>query len=141
MPLKVKIQADKTPSDSPHALKVSDVHRILAAVPQNWVDGITTVRLSNSQAHSSYAFLSRHDGCLTIFSRHSSRKEALTAVLLELAAQSLGINRKFGIAQSKAEMRRLLPIIQPYVAELLPMPTPEIKQFGVPPPPPFEQVI
>jgi len=133
----VKIHADKTQPDSPHALNVSDVRRILSAVPPDWIDGISTVRLTNSLAQSPYAFFSRHDGCLTIFSRHCSAKEALSAVLLELAAHSLGIDRKFGIAQSKAQMRRLLPIIQPYLDELLPIGVPQTKQFGVPPPPPI----
>jgi len=139
----MRIRADKTQPDSPHALSTSVVRRILESVPPEWVEDIRSVRLTNSHAHHCYAFLSRHEGSLTVFCQKSSCKEAILAVLSELAAHSMGINRNFGVAQSKAESRRILSLVQPYLEQILASIPPQEQQrhFGVPPPPPFRAVI
>lgn len=126
----VKIHADKTETDPPHALRVLDVRRILATVPPDWIAGLVEVRLTNSLKASAWAFFSRYDGSLTIYSRGCTAKQALIAILSELAASSLGINTRQRHRYSDAESHRLSHLIQPLVDRLLPAITPLKKPPG-----------
>jgi hypothetical protein len=116
----MKIRADKIQGDPSHALQVMDVARVLAAVPADWTKEISSVRLTNSQDQQSYAFFSANDGCLTIFSRGSTQEQALRAILTELAAHVIGVNKPFGRRLSNRESQRVHKLIQPHMDELLP---------------------
>ena len=124
----MNIHTDKIESAPPHALLLSDVRRILQAVPPDWIGELTEVRLANSlEYYSPYAFFSRYDGCLTIYSRRGTKKQALLAVLSALAAPSLGIKTAMGRRFSEADKHRIDRLIQPVVEELLPVLTPQKK--------------
>jgi len=126
----MKIQVDKIESGSPHALSVRDVRCILKSVPPAWVRGIREVRIANSlERWKPYAFFSRYDGCLTIYSRRGTQQEALEAVLSELAAISLGIDRGLH-HRPKAVQRQLSQIIGSFVRTLLPKMTRAKKPIG-----------
>lgn len=116
----MKIHADKIEGTPPHAIRVKDLRAILAALPSNWTEGISEVRLSNSQELRSWAFFSRYDGTLTIYSRRGSAKEALIATLSELAACVLGLATRRRHRRSDRESHRILPLIQPYIDRFLP---------------------
>lgn len=125
----MKIHADKIESTPPHVLSVRDVRTILARVPPGWIDGLTEVRLANSLEHySPWAFFSSYDGCLTIYSRNGTKRQALIAVLSALAASSLGIRTTVGRRPSEADRHRLEQFIQPFVEQILPDMTPPKKQ-------------
>ncbi len=94
-----------------------------------WVEGLTEARLSNSLEYCrSYAFVSRYDGCLTIYSRRGTKRDALVAVLSSLAVSSLGIRIGIGRRPSQVDKRRLDRVIEPLVDELLPEITPQPKR-------------
>jgi hypothetical protein len=116
----VKVHADKTDTHPPHALTVRDVRRALAAVPPAWTKSITSVRLTNKLGYPAWAFLSRHDGTLTIYSRGSTLEATLTAILSELAAASFGIDTRHRHRRSAAETHRIGQLIQPLIDRLLP---------------------
>ena len=116
----MKIRADNIQGSPSHALQVKDVERILAGVPTDWTRDISSVRLTNAQDQRSYAFFHTSDGCLTIFSRGSTPAQALQAVLVELAAHLIGVNKSFGRPLSNRESQRVHKLTQPYMDELLP---------------------
>lgn len=116
----MRIHADRTETNPPHALRVPEVRRILAAVPPDWVDGLSEVHLTNSLKYSAWAFFSRSEGTLTIYSRGSTPAQTLIAILSELAASSLGINTRHRHRRSEAETHRLTQVIQPLVDQILP---------------------
>jgi len=125
----MKIRADKIESAPLHALTVRDVRTILAAVPPIWIEGLTEARLANSQEYySPWAFFSRYDGGLTIYSRSGTKEQALIAVLSALAASSLGIKTGIRRRPSEADRHRLEQFIKPFVERLLPELTPLKKQ-------------
>src|ERR1700744_6117312 len=100
----MKIHADKIENGPPHGLRIGDVRRILATVPTAWIMELKEVRLANSQKYySPYAFFDRFEGCLTIYSRCGTKKEALVAVLSALAVEAIGANRGIGLRRSDAE--------------------------------------
>ena len=107
---------------------------MLDAIPRQWIESITEVRLSNSlNMCSPWAFLSRYDGSLTIYSRRGTPEQALIAVLSELGAHNLGINTRNRHRRSKAEVNRIRLLIQPYVDALLPeLPPPQRRLVSVP---------
>lgn len=116
----MKIHADKVEAAPGHALTIRDVKFILRAVPPAWVQELTVTRLSNSLDHyRSYAFFSKYDGGLTIYSRRGTKKQAVIAVLSALAAASLGIRLGFGRNTSEAHKRRINRVIQPLVDEIM----------------------
>lgn len=116
----MKIHADKIESLPPHSLRVRDVKLILASVPSNWITELKEVRLANSlEYYSPYAFFSRYDGCLTIYSRCGTKKQALIAVLSALAANSFGIKTYLGCRLSESDRHRLDQLMQPLADNLL----------------------
>lgn len=136
----MKIHADKIEGNPPHAIRVKDLRVILAALPSEWTEGISEVRLSNSQELRSWAFFSRYDGTLTIYSRGGSAKEALIATLSELAACTLGIATRQRHRRSDQESHRILPLIKPYIDQFLPTLEQTRPPFGYPPGPSFKRV-
>jgi hypothetical protein len=115
----VKIHADKIEGGPPHALRVRDVRLIFATVPRDWTKEIKEVRIANSLEWHSHTYFARYDGCLTIYSRNRTKRHALTAVLTELAAISLGTD--CGLRhRPKAVRDRLEKMAAPYMQELLP---------------------
>lgn len=116
----MNIQVDKIETAPPHALNLREVKAILKAVPPAWVEGLDDVRLSNSlEYYRPYAFFSRYDGGLTIYSRRGTKRQALVAVLSALAATSLGIRTAIGRRHSESDRRRINDTIQALVDELL----------------------
>ena len=133
----VNIHADKIETGPAHALTVRDVKSILRAVPPSWVEGLAEARLSNSLEHyRSYAFFSRYDGCLTIYSRRGTKKQAVLAVLSALVVVSLGLKRGFGGRLSEADRRRVQRLTQPMADEIIAaiMPQPKRGWWGHPVP-------
>jgi len=119
----MKIHADKIEDSPPHGLSAREVRFILANVPPDWVKEIKEVRLANSQC-GPQAFFTRHDGLLTIYSRHGSKREILVVVLSVLAAPTLNIKSTVSRSPSKAQQHRLEQFIQPFVDQILPDMTP-----------------
>lgn len=118
----MKIHTDRIETPPKHRLSVRDVKFILKSVPPPWLNGLTEVRLANSlEYYEPYAFFSRYDGKLTIYSRTGSKKQALRAMLHALAGASLGIQKGIRRRQSEVNRHRLDQIIQPLVDQLLPM--------------------
>ena len=125
----MNIHADKIEAGPMHALTVRDVKSILRAIPPAWVEDLTEVRLSNSlEHHRSYAFFSRYDGCLTIYSRRGTKRQAVIAVLSALAANHLGIRLRMARRTSEADRRRIQRVIQPMVDEVMAEITPLVKR-------------
>jgi hypothetical protein len=124
----VKIHADKIEAGPAHALTVRDVKSILRAVPPPWLEEVAEARLSNSLEHYRYAFFSRYDGCLTIYSRRATTKQAVMAVLTALAAAPLGIKLRFGGYPTDADRRRILRVIEPMADEIMAKITPPLKR-------------
>jgi hypothetical protein len=122
----MKIYMDKIESAPPHGLHVRDVRLILKIVPLEWLDGLKEVRLANSlEHHTPYAFFSRFDGGLSIYSRCGTKREILIAVLSALAVEKLGINRGLRRRRSEREKHQLGQLIQPFVETLLVVLTPQ----------------
>ena len=122
----MKIHMDKIESAPPHGLHVRDVRFILKTVPSDWLNGLKEVRLANSLEHfKPYAFFSRFDCCLTIYSRRGTSREVLNAILSALAAETRGINRGIRRRRSEVEKHQLDNLIQPYVETLLAALTPQ----------------
>jgi hypothetical protein len=118
----MRIHADKIESGPPHALSTYNVRLIVNAVPTSWIEGIKEVHISNSlewRGGLPRAFFSRYDGCLTIYSRKATAEEALRAVLSELAAISVRLDRGLR-RRPKAEQDRLSKMIAPLMPALLP---------------------
>jgi hypothetical protein len=127
--LLMKIYMDKIESAPPHGIHVRDVRLVLKAVPSAWLNGLKEVRLSNSLEHfRPYAFFSRFDCCLTIYSRRGTKREVLIGMLFALAAEKLGINRGHRRRRSKAEKHQIDKLIQPYVETLLTALSPQPSQ-------------
>jgi hypothetical protein len=117
----LKIHADKIENGPAHAFTVRDVKAILKAVPSQWIEGLTEVRLSNGivDHYRPYAFFSGYDGCLTIYSRQGTKREALMAVLAALAVRPLEIRLSFKCHPSEADRRRIERLVQPIFNELM----------------------
>lgn len=123
----MKIHADKIEGNPPHGLTVRDVRSILASVPSGWIDELRDVRLANSQSGPG-AFFNRHDGVLTIYSRHGTKRRILIEVLSVLAAPSINIKSTVSRSPSRAEKHRLEQFIGPFVEQILPDMTSPKKQ-------------
>jgi hypothetical protein len=116
----MKFHVDKTETAPRHALRVRDLRHILARVPSNWIAELNEVHLSNSlEFYAPQAVFSRYLGRLTVCSRRGTTEQAITAVVTELAGCALGINRRSRRRLSKADARRLQPLTQPLVHELM----------------------
>ncbi len=125
----MNIHVDKIETAPAHALSLREVKLILRAVPPAWVEGLAEVRVSNSlEYYRPYAFFSRYDGCLTIYSRTGTKKQALGAVLSALALPSLNITNSLRRRFSEADKHRINKTIQPLVEEILPKITPLTKR-------------
>ena len=119
----VKIRADKIEEGPPHALNPRDVRLIFKTVPPNWTKEIKEVRLANSLEWNSHTFFARYNGCLTIYSRNRTKAQALAAVLSELAAISMRLDR--GLRYRPLAVRnRLEKTTAPFLQQLLPLITP-----------------
>jgi hypothetical protein len=125
----VKIHVDKIENGTPHALSKRDIRLIFQFVPPDWTKDIKKVRIANSLDWYSHTFYARYDGCLTIYSRNKTTKQALTSVLMELAAISLGIDRGLR-SRPQAVRSRLEKMIAPFAKELLPLITPSPPSKG-----------
>ena len=133
----MNIHLDKIENPPPHSLSLREVKVILRAVPPAWIEGLAEVRLSNSlEYYRPYAFFSRYDGGLTIYSRRGTKVQALVAVLSALAATSLGVRTGLRRQYSGADKRRINNSIQPLVDELLAeiAPRPKLGRWGHPVP-------
>jgi hypothetical protein len=116
----VKIHADKIEDGPPHVLNRHDVRLILETVPPDWTKEIKEVRIANSLEWNSHTFFSRYLGSLTIYSRNRSKEQAIAAVLSELAAISLRLDR--GLRhRPKAIRDRLKKMTAPFLQQLLPL--------------------
>ena len=101
----------------------------MRAVPPTWLEEVAEARLSNSLEHyRPYAFFSRYDGCLTIYSRRGTTKQTVIAVLAALAAAPLGIKLRFGRYPSESDRRRILHVTQRMADEIMTKLTPEVKR-------------
>jgi hypothetical protein len=116
----VKIRADKIEEGPRHALSKRDIRLIFEAVPRDWTKEINEVRIANSLEWHSHTFFSRYDGCLTIYSRNRTKEQALAAVLSELAAISLRLDRGLKY-RPKAVRNRLEKMTAPFMQQLLPL--------------------
>jgi hypothetical protein len=116
----VKIHADKIEGGPPHALSRRDVRLILEMVPQDWTKEIHEVRIANSLERLSHTFFARYDGCLTIYSRNRTKKQALADVLSELAAISMRLDHGLRY-RPKAVRDRLAKMTAPFIQQLLPL--------------------
>jgi hypothetical protein len=119
----MKILADKIENGPPHNLSLRDLRLIFKVVPLDWKNGVKEVHVSNSlewRGGLACAFFSRYDGCLTIYSRKVTTEQALHAVLCELAAISLRVDRGLR-RRPKAVLDRLSKMIEPLMQTLLPL--------------------
>ena len=119
----MKIHADKIENGPRHTLSHRAVRLILKEVPPKWKVGIQEVHISNSlewRGGLACAFFSRYDGCLTIYSRKATTEQALHAVLSELAAISLRIDKGLR-RRPKAVQDGLSKVIAPLMQTLLPL--------------------
>ena len=116
----MKIYADKIEDGQPHALSKRDVRLIIETVPFDWTKEIKEVRIANSLEGHSHTFFSRYDGCLTIYSRIRTKEQALAAVLSELAAISLRLDRGLKY-RPKAIRNRLEKMTAPFLQQLAPL--------------------
>jgi len=137
----MKIHADKTEGQPPHALSVRAVRCILAGVPASWIEGMAGVRLANSLDGAPEAWFNRYDRTLTIRSRGCTPKKALEAILFELAAVDAGYAKRRWHQISARESSRVRKVIAPLVEELLPVVTPPKKRFVTEPTPAFRRVV
>jgi hypothetical protein len=125
----VKIHSDKIEEGPPHALSRRDVRLIFETVPRDWTKEIHEVRIANSLEWHSHTFFSRYNGCLTIYSRNKTKKQALGSVLSELAAISLHLDR--GLKhRPKAVSDRLAKMTAPLIRQLLPLLAPPHQPKG-----------
>ena len=116
----VKIHVDKIEGGPPHVLNRRDVRLIIETVPGDWTKEIKEIRISNSLEWNSHTFFSRYDGSLTIYSRNRTKERVLNAVLSELAAISIGLDR--GVRyRPKAVRDRLSKMTAAYKQKLLPL--------------------
>jgi len=116
----VKIHADKIEVGPPHALNNRDVRLIFETVPPDWIKEIKEVRIANSLERRSHTFFARYHGCLTIYSRNRTKAQALAAVLSELAAISMRLDRGLRY-RPKAVRNRLEKTTAPFMEQLLPL--------------------
>jgi hypothetical protein len=125
----VKIHADKIEEGPPHALSRRDVRLIFQTVPRDWTEEIHEVRIANSLEWHSRTFFARYDGCLTIYSRNRTKKQALAGVLSELAAISKRLDRGSKY-RPKAVRDRLAKMAAPFMQKLLPLIAPPPQPKG-----------
>jgi hypothetical protein len=119
----VKILEDKIEGGPPHVLSRQDVRFIFKIVPQEWTKEINEVRLLNSLEWHSHPRFSRYDGCLNIYSRNKTKRQALTTLLFELAAISLRLD--WDLRRRPKSIRvRLNKMTAPYLQQLLPLISP-----------------
>jgi len=116
----VRIHVDKIENGTPHALSKRDIRLIFNCVPPDWTKDIKKVRIANSLDWYAHTFYARFDGCLTIYSRNKTTEQALTSVLMELAAISLGLDRGLR-SRPQAVRSRLKKMIAPFAQQLLPL--------------------
>ncbi len=115
----MKIRADKIHSNPPHGIDAKELRIVLENLPKEWSQIITDVRITNSLSHKGYAYFHQYDGSLTVFSRGSTKRETIYAVLLEFAAHSIGESRNFGIHISSNAKSRLAPYLKQYTEAFL----------------------
>ena len=137
----MKIYADKIVGSAQHALSISEVKRILKAIPAEWLDGLSETHLSNSSESGPRAFFNKHDKTFTIHSCGSTPSETLKIILSELAAVHLGYTTRHWHRLSKTEKSRIEKITQPFLDELLHIVTSKQKRFIQVPTPAFQRVI
>jgi hypothetical protein len=125
----VKIHVDKIENGTPHALGRRDIRLIFQFVPPDWTKDIKKVRIANSLDWYAHTFYARYDGCLTIYSRNKTTKQALTSVLMELAAISLGVDHGLR-SRPQALSSRLEKMIAPFEQQLLPLIAPLPRSKG-----------
>ena len=116
----MNIHLDKIEAGPPHALSRGDIQLIFETVPRDWTEGIQEVRIANSLERGAHTFFARYDGCLTIYSRNRTTKQALAGVLSELAAISLRLDRGLHY-RPKSVRERLAKMAAPYLQQLLPI--------------------
>lgn len=125
----MKICADKIDSLPPHGLRIRDVKLTLKSAPPEWTVNLKEVRLANSlEYYSPYAYYSRHDGSLTIYSRTGTQEQVIHAILSALAVEKLGMNRGIGRHRAEAEKYHINQIIQPLIEMILAALTAENEQ-------------
>lgn len=116
----VKIYVDKIEGGPPHALTKHDVRLVFETVPRDWTKDIKVVRIANSLEWRSHTFFARYDGSLTIYSRNKTQVQALAALLSELAAVSLRLDRGLRY-RPKAIRNHLEKMTAPFMHTLLPL--------------------
>jgi hypothetical protein len=116
----VKIHEDKIEAGPPHVLCRHDVRLVFKIVPQEWTNEIKEVRISNSLEWHSYPRFTRYDGCLNIYTRNKTKRQALATLLSELAAISLRLDQDLR-RRPKSMRGRLDKMTAPYLQQLLPL--------------------
>jgi hypothetical protein len=116
----MKVIEDKVTVYPPHAICRADVRTILSSVPDAWVENIETVRLSAAQKFMHVAIYNEFDNTLTIASRGLAKEQALERILIELAANGLGMEFVWGHRVQGRDASRLRRIVAPLVEEILP---------------------
>jgi hypothetical protein len=115
----MKIIEDKVAVDPPHAICKADVRLILAAVPEIWIEGITTVRLSAALKQSQNTNQNRFSKTFTIASRGSTKEQTLRRFLTDLAARGLGVQFLLWHRLQEGDASRLRRVVTPLVDRLL----------------------
>lgn len=137
----MKISADKTVGSAQHALSITEIKRILKAIPAEWLDGLSRTHLSNSSESAPRAFFDRFHKTLTIHSCGSTPLETLKIILSELATVHLGYTTRHWHRLSATEKSKIKKITQPFVDELLPIVTSKRNRFIQVSTPAFQRVI
>lgn len=117
----MKIRTDKIDRNPPHGIKSSDVRRILAAAPTEWLADLAEVHLSNALGRNPYTYFNRYSQTLTIYSRGLTPDQLVCPILLELAAHALGIRHLSGGRFTKADTQRVQRLVQPLADQIIPM--------------------
>jgi hypothetical protein len=125
----VNIHEDRIEGGPPHVLSRQDVRLIFKIVPQEWTKEIKEVRISNSLEWHVYPRFTRYDGCLNIYSRNKTKRQALATLLSELAAISLRLDWDLR-RRPKSIRGRLDKMTAPYFRQLLALITPPRQAKG-----------
>jgi hypothetical protein len=114
----MKIIEDKVTVYPPHAICQADVRLIMSTLPLAWTEGIMTVRLS--AALSPLRIALKRGQTFTISSRGRNKSYTLNKILLELAANGMGITYARWHRIQARDLAVLEKVVNPLADELLP---------------------
>ena len=140
----MKIHADKAEGPLRHAVSISQLRRLLKAVPAELVSGISDVRLSNSTDSAPRVFFCRYSKTLTVHSCGSKPGLILELIVKELAASHLGYATRHWHRLSALENSKIKKMVQPLMDELRLIVVPKVtpaREYVYTPTPEFRRVI